>query len=59
MPDGFVSLADVFNKEPIFDGLRKKIKESDVVADFYKIFPDLKKVASASKVEKKTLFLKV
>ncbi|MFO7446257.1 MAG: DUF721 domain-containing protein [Ignavibacteriaceae bacterium] len=59
MPDGFVSLADAFNKEPIFDGLRKRIKESDVVANFYTILPDLKKIAVPVKVEKKTLYLKV
>ncbi len=59
MPDDFVSLADIFNKEPLFDGLRRKIKESDVVAEFHKILPDLKKIAQPVKVEKKTLHLKV
>ena len=59
MPDGFVSLADAFDKEPMFDGLRKRIKESDVVADFFIIFPDLIKIAAPVKVEKKILFLKV
>lgn len=59
MPDGFKSLADIFNKEPGFAGLRKIIGESDVIAEFCKVFPDLDKVARAIKVEKKTLYLKV
>jgi hypothetical protein len=59
MPDGFVSLADAFNKEPVFDGLRKKIKESDVVVDFYKIFPDFEKIAKPVKVDKQVLYLSV
>ncbi len=59
MPDGFKSLADIFNKDPEFSGIRKIINESDVVADFYKIFPDLEKVAKPVKVEKQTIFLRV
>lgn len=59
MPDGFKSLADIINKEPGFAGLRKIIGESDVVADFHKVFPDLEKIAKAIKIEKKTLYLKV
>ena len=59
MPDGFLSLADIFSKEPMLDGLRRKIKEADVVADFYKIFPDLEKISKPVKVEKKVLHLRV
>ena len=59
MPDDFISLADAFNKEPVFEGLRKKLKESDIVVDFYKIFPDLEKIAKPVKVEKCVLFLSV
>ena len=59
MPDGFKSLADILNKDSEFAGLRKIIGESDVVAEFNKVFPDLEKIAKAVKVEKKTLFLKV
>ena len=59
MPEGFKSLADIFNKNPEFAGLRKIMGESDVVAEFYKVFPDLEKIAKAVKVDKKTLFLKV
>lgn len=59
MPDGFISLADAFNQEPVFEGLRKKLKESDVVVDFYKIFPDLEKIVKPVKVDKNVLFLSV
>ena len=59
MPSSFKSIADAINMEPAFEGLRKIINESDVVADFSKIFPDLARVASAVKVEKKVLSLKV
>ncbi len=59
MPNSFKSLSEAFNSEPAFDGLRKIIKESDVVSEFSKIFPDLEKVAAAVKVEKKILSLKV
>ncbi len=59
MPDGFLSLSDIFNKEPAFEGLRKLIKQSDVVADFFKIFPDLEKIVIPVKVDKKILFLRV
>ncbi len=59
MPEGFKSLADIINKEPEFSGLRKMIDESDVVAEFNNVFPDLEKIAKAVKVDRKTLFLKV
>ncbi len=59
MPNGFVSLSDAFKREPAFEGLRKIINESDVVAEFKKIFPDLEKIAKAVKVEKKVLYLQV
>jgi len=59
MSDGFYSLAEIFKKESAFDGLRKKIKETDVVDNFDKIFPDLQNVATPVKFEKRTLFLRV
>jgi hypothetical protein len=59
MDSGFVRLSDIINIEPAFDGLRKKIKESEVLDTFLELFPDLGKVAKPYKIEKKTLFLKV
>jgi hypothetical protein len=59
MDNGFVKLSDIINTTPEFDGLRKKLKETEVVEGFIEIFPDLGKIVKALKVDKKTLFLKV
>ena len=59
MGKDFVRLSDIINKKPEFEGLRKGMKETEVLDSFIKIFPDLVKVAKALKVDKKTLFLKV
>jgi len=59
MPDGFKSLGDVFKREKSFKQLREIVKQSDVVLDFHKIFPNFKKIAQPQKVERKTLLLKV
>ncbi len=59
MPERFKSLEEILRTEPGLKGLRKIIKSSDVVLDFYKIFPDLKKIAVPKKVDKMFLKLKV
>jgi hypothetical protein len=59
MHNGFSSLKEVFDAEPGLENLRKVVKQSDVVNDFEKIFPELKKVASAVKVEKMAVCLRV
>jgi hypothetical protein len=59
MPDSFKSIAELLNKEPGLAAIRKVIKQSDVVREFSKIFPELKKLVKASKVDKNILFLKV
>jgi len=59
MPDSFKRLGDVFRKEPAFKYLREVVKSSDVVNDFYKIFPDFEKIALPLKVDKKVLKLRV
>lgn len=59
MPDGFRSLKDVFGKEPGLYNVRNIVKSSDVVIDFYKIFPDLRKIVVPQKVDKMLLKLKV
>jgi len=59
MPDNFKSLEEVFRGEPAFKNLREVVKSSDVVNDFYKIFPDFEKIALPIKVAKKVLRLKV
>ena len=59
MPEGFKSIEDILNTEPGLEKVRRIIKQSDVVLEFYEIFPDLKKLVKAVKVDKKILFLKV
>jgi Dna[CI] antecedent, DciA len=59
MDKGFIKLSDIINTRSEFEGLRKKIKETEVVDGFLEIFPDLAKVAIALKVDKNILFLKV
>ncbi len=59
MPEGFKSLADILNKDPGLAAVRKIVKQSDVILDFYKIFPEMKKVVKPIKVDKKVLFINV
>ena len=59
MHDGFLSIAEIIYNEPKLEKLRKVIKQSNVITCFYKIFPDLKKIAVPVKIEKKILCLKV
>lgn len=59
MREGFHRLSDIFNTDPALANIRKALGQSDVVNDFEKIFPELKKVAEAVKVEKKCIFMRV
>jgi hypothetical protein len=59
MPDGFLSIAEIINKEPGFEKLRAVLKQHDVIRGFHRIFPDLIKIAAPIKIEKKILHLKV
>lgn len=59
MPDGFKSLKDVFITNPDLGSIRKIVKSSDVVLDFYKIFPDIEKVVVPLSVDKMFLKLRV
>jgi hypothetical protein len=59
MPEDIKSIGDIINNDPVFSNLRNVMQQSDVVIEFIKIFPDLLKIASAVKVEKNTLFLRV
>ena len=55
----FKSVSEIISNEKNFSGLRETIKNLDVVEGFEKIFPELKQLAVAVKVEKKVLFLRV
>ncbi|OGU35335.1 MAG: hypothetical protein A2068_00915 [Ignavibacteria bacterium GWB2_35_6b] len=59
MPKDFKSLQEVLGKEKAFEKVRTAAKEYEVLEKFSEIFPDLKKVADAVKIEKGVLFLKV
>jgi hypothetical protein len=59
MPENFKSIADILNSEPGLETVRKIIKQSDVVIEFFRIFPRMKKVVKPLKVEKRILFIKV
>lgn len=59
MPNDFKSLQEVFGKEKAFEKVRVVAKEYEVLEKFLEIFPDLKKIANATKIEKGVLFLKV
>jgi hypothetical protein len=59
MDRGFIKLSEVINTEPAFNGLRKNIKDFELIDSFHQIFPDLEKVAKPIKIDRKTLYLKV
>jgi hypothetical protein len=59
MDKGFLKLSDIVNNEPGLKGFRNTMKDIEVLDSFNELFPDLKKVVRVSKVEKKTIFLKV
>ena len=59
MHSGFRSLKEIFRKEKTLAGIREIVDSSDVVVKFYKIFPNLEKVATPISCEKKVLKLKV
>lgn len=55
----FRTIDDVLNKEAEFTNLRESLKNYNIVDEFEKIFPELKPIAQAIKVEKQILFLRV
>ena len=59
MPEGFHKISEVFDSEPGLANIRKVLKQSDIVNDFEKIFPELVKIAEAVKAEKKCILLRV
>ncbi|MCX7874958.1 MAG: DUF721 domain-containing protein [Melioribacteraceae bacterium] len=55
----FKSIDEIIETSEDFTALKEKLKLLDVVNEFENIFPELKKIAKAIKVEKQTLFLNV
>ena len=59
MRSNFKSLKEVFKNERLLSGVREIVESSDVMVDFYEMFPNLEKVAIPQTCEKKVLKLKV
>ncbi len=59
MRNNFKSLKEVFRKERSLAGVREIVNSSDVVVNFYEIFPNLEKVAIPQSCEKRILKLKI
>ncbi|MHB8929461.1 MAG: DUF721 domain-containing protein [Melioribacteraceae bacterium] len=55
----FRTLDDLLKNENEFSNLRESLKNYDIVDEFEKIFPELKKIAQAVRVDKQILFLRV
>ncbi len=56
---GFKSISDIIGREREFEGLRVTLKNYNLIDEFEKIFPELKPIAKAVRVEKKILYLRV
>ncbi|MHB8907227.1 MAG: DUF721 domain-containing protein [Melioribacteraceae bacterium] len=55
----FRTLDDLLKNENEFSNLRESLKNYDIVDEFEKIFPELKMIAQAVRVDKQILFLRV
>jgi len=55
----FKSINEIFKSHEILANLRDSVQQSDIVESFEKIFPDLKAIVKAVRIEKKVLFLRV
>ncbi|KAF0151251.1 MAG: hypothetical protein FD143_2106 [Ignavibacteria bacterium] len=55
----FRTINEVLDKEKEFEKLRERLKNYNIAEEYERIFPELKMIAKAIKVEKRVLFLKV
>lgn len=55
----FRTIDEVLKSENEFSSLRESLKNYNIVSEFENIFPELKLIAEAVKVEKQILFLRV
>ncbi|MCX7798221.1 MAG: DUF721 domain-containing protein [Melioribacter sp.] len=55
----FKSISEVIQTEKEFCKIREIAEEYEVVEEFENIFPELKEIAKAKKIDKQILFLKV
>lgn len=56
--NSFASIDEIL-KQKEFKKINEVIEENEAVEKFAEIFPDLKKIAKAKKINNKTLFLRV
>ena len=56
--NSFASIDEIL-KQKEFEKINAVIEENEAVEKFAEIFPDLKKIAKAKKINNKTLFLRV
>lgn len=56
--NSFASIDEIL-KQKEFEKINTVIEENEAVEKFAEIFPDLKKIAKAKKINNKTLFLRV
>ena len=59
MCSSFKSLKEVFKKEKLLANVREIVESSDVIVQFYEMFPNLEKIAVPQTCEKKVLQLKI
>jgi hypothetical protein len=59
VPDNFKSIGEIFEKNPGLAAVRSTVKQSEVVIEFFNIFPEMRKVVKPVKVYKKILFISV
>ncbi|MEW6653327.1 MAG: DUF721 domain-containing protein [Bacteroidota bacterium] len=55
----FKTINEVLDKEKEFEKLRESLKNYNIADEFERIFPELKLIAKAVKVDKRILFLRV
>jgi len=55
----FKSINDILQTEKEFEKIREIAENYNIVEEFVNIFPELKEIAKAKKVDKQTLYLKV
>ena len=58
-PTGFKTINEILNQEKEFSNLRETVKNYEIVDKFEIIFPELKLIAKAVKIDKQILFLQV
>jgi len=58
-PLSFKTIEEILNRESEFSCLRETVKNYEIVDKFEIIFPELKLIAKAVKIEKQILFLKL